>query len=109
MILSHDCFGIKKITMLFHRWVTLGNETLFACSKGRGFKLEDTWMVGYLRIKKLFVLPVIAFCWSHKVGDWKHECVLHINIKTHQRTTQLVALLCPDPPGTAIHGLAAAS
>jgi hypothetical protein len=42
-------------------------ETLFGCLKGRGFNLEDTRVVGYLRMKKLFVLPVIAFCWSHKV------------------------------------------
>jgi hypothetical protein len=37
-------------------------------------------MVGYLRIKKLLVLPVIAFCWKHKVGEWKHDCVLPIAI-----------------------------
>ena len=43
--------------------------TLFGCLKGRGFKLEETRVVGYLRIKKLLVLPVIAFCWSHKVGE----------------------------------------
>ncbi len=65
-------------------------ETLFGCLKGRGFKLEDTRMVGYLRIKKLLVLPVIAFCWSHKVGDWKHDCVLPIKIKTHQRLAQSI-------------------
>ena len=92
---------------------------------------EDTRMVGYLRIKKLLVLPVIAFCWSHKVGDWKHDCVLPIKIKTHQRPAQsifrygldclrsaignrlsaskklmkqLIALLCPVPPGSIFSG-----
>ena len=63
-------------------------ETLFGCLKGRGFNLEDTRVVGYLRMKKLFVLPVIAFCWSHKVGEWKDDCVLPIQTKTHQRPAQ---------------------
>jgi hypothetical protein len=63
---------------------------LFGCLKGRGFKLEETRVVGYLRIKKLLVLPVIAFCWAHKVGDWKHDCVLPIKIKTHQRKAQSI-------------------
>jgi len=100
-------------------------ETLFGCLKGRGFKLEETRVVGYLRIKKLLVLPVIAFCWSHKVGEWKHDRVLPIKLKTHQRRAQsifrygldciraelfnvlgssrkrirkLISLLRPDPP-----------
>jgi hypothetical protein len=41
-------------------------------------------------MKKLFVLPVIAFCWSHKVGEWKNDCVLPIKTKTHQRTAQSI-------------------
>jgi hypothetical protein len=65
-------------------------ETLFGCLKGRGFKLEETRVVGYLRIKKLLVLPVIAFCWTHKVGDWMHDCVLPIKVKTHRRKAQSI-------------------
>ena len=65
-------------------------ETLFGCLKGRGFKLEETRVVGYLRIKKLLVLPVIAFCWTHKVGDWLHDCVLPIKVKTHRRKAQSI-------------------
>jgi hypothetical protein len=30
-------------------------ETLFGCLKGRGFNLEETRVVDYLRIKKLLV------------------------------------------------------
>lgn len=65
-------------------------ETLFGCLKGRGFKLEETRVVGCLRIKKLLVLPVVAFCWAHKVGDWKHDCVLPIKVKTHRRRAQSI-------------------
>jgi len=50
-------------------------QTLFGCLKGRSFKLEEPRIMGYHRIKKLMVLPVIAFCWAHKVGDWKHDGV----------------------------------
>ncbi|MBE8232210.1 MAG: hypothetical protein HAW67_00645 [Endozoicomonadaceae bacterium] len=41
-------------------------------------------------IMKLFVFPVIAFCWSHKVGEWKNDCVLPIKTKTHQRPAQSI-------------------
>ena len=106
----------------------MGNrDTVWVFKRARVYKLEDTRMVGYLRIKKLLVLPVIAFCWSHKVGDWKHDCVLPIKIKTHQRLAQsifrygfdclrselfngvaqskkmmkqLISLLCQTPPNT---------
>jgi hypothetical protein len=37
-------------------------ETLLVCLKGCGFKLEEPLVVGYLRIKKLLVLPVMVFC-----------------------------------------------
>lgn len=63
-------------------------KSLFGCLKGRGFKLEETRVVGYLRIKKLLTLPVIAFCWTHKIGEWKQDCVLPIKIKTHLRRAQ---------------------
>lgn len=111
-------------------------ETLFGCLKGRGFKLEETRVVGYLRIKKLLVLPVIAFCWAHKVGDWKHASILPIKVKTHQRKAQsifrygldcirselfnafsrsnklirkLISLLSPAPPALSAKGLTVTS
>jgi hypothetical protein len=65
-------------------------ETLFGSLKVRGFKLEETRVVGYLRIKKILVLPVIAFCWTHKVGDWMHNCVLPIKVKAHLRKAQSI-------------------
>jgi hypothetical protein len=37
-------------------------ETLFSCLKGRGFNLEDTRVTKLIRIKRLLVLPTIAFC-----------------------------------------------
>ncbi len=59
-------------------------ETLFGCLKSKGFNFEDTHITDYDRIKKLFVLLAIAFCWAHKTGEWRHE---HrpIRIKKHGR------------------------
>ena len=59
-------------------------ETLFSCLKGRGFHFEDTHIVDPERIKKLFVLLAIAFCWCHKIGEWRHE-FRPIKIKKHGR------------------------
>jgi hypothetical protein len=70
--------AIKKYSL---RWEI---ETLFSCLKSRGFYFEDTHITDHERIKKLFVLLAIAFCWSHKTGEWRHE--YHpIKIKKHGR------------------------
>jgi hypothetical protein len=85
LIVASDRFEPAAIRNYGLRWEI---ETLFGCLKGRGFKLEETRVVSYLRIKKLLVLPVIAFCWTHKIGEWKNDCVLPIKTKTHQRRAQ---------------------
>ena len=59
-------------------------ETLFGCLKGRGFNFEDTHVVDIYRIKKIFVLLAIAFCWAHKTGEWQHT-IKPIKIKKHGR------------------------
>ena len=59
-------------------------ETLFGCLKSKGFNFEDTHITDYERIKKLFVLLSIAFCWAHKTGEWRHE-IRPIKIKKHGR------------------------
>jgi hypothetical protein len=48
------------------------------------WELEDTHITNHERIKKLFVLLAIAFCWSHKTGEWQHE-IKPIPIKKHGR------------------------
>jgi hypothetical protein len=59
-------------------------ETLFSCLKSRGFYFEDTHVIDHERIKKLFALLAIAFCWAHKTGEWRHE-FRPIKIKKHGR------------------------
>jgi len=71
--------AIKKYGL---RWEI---ETLFGCLKGRGFNFEDTHVTDKNRIKKIFVLLAIAFCWAHKTGEWQHE-ITPIKIKKHGRS-----------------------
>ena len=87
LILITPKFTYNAVEKYGLRWEI---ETLFGCLKGRGFNLEDTRVVSYLRVKKLLVLPVIAFCWAHKIGEWKHDSVLAIKVKTHQRRSQSI-------------------
>jgi hypothetical protein len=60
-------------------------ENLFQCLKGRGFHLEDTRLTRYYRIKKVMALQALAFCWAHKVGEWKHQAVKPLIVKKHGR------------------------
>jgi hypothetical protein len=54
---------------------------LFFCLKGRGFNLEETRRTDRSRIKRLLVVPAIAFCWAHRTGEWRHENIKPIKIK----------------------------
>jgi hypothetical protein len=38
-----------------------------------------------VRIKRLGVIPVIAFCWAHYTGEWRHAYVKLIKVKKHKR------------------------
>ncbi|MDI1232601.1 MAG: transposase [Methylobacter sp.] len=58
-------------------------ENLFQCLKGRGFHLEKTRLTHYFRIKKVMALLAIAFCWSHKTGEWKHKVIRPLKTKKH--------------------------
>jgi hypothetical protein len=51
LIVANASFNPKAIEEYGLRWEI---ETLFGCLKGQGFTLEDTRVVGYLRLKKLF-------------------------------------------------------
>ena len=59
-------------------------ETLFACLKTRGFRLESTHLRDLQRISKLFALLAVAFCWCYRIGIWLNE-QKSIRICTHQR------------------------
>lgn len=82
LIVASDQAYPDAIAIYGKRWQI---ETLFACLKGRGFNLEETRITDRTRIKRLLVVPVMAFCWAHRTGEWRHEAVKPIKVKKHQR------------------------
>jgi hypothetical protein len=82
LIVASDRACPDAITLYGKRWQI---ETLFACLKRRGFNLEETRVTDRVRIKRLLVVPVMAFCWAHHTGEWRHENIKPIKIKKHQR------------------------
>jgi len=60
-------------------------ETLFGCLKTRGFRFEDTHVTHTDRIDRLLVLLAIGFCWAYKTGEWIHENLARIKLKSHGR------------------------
>jgi hypothetical protein len=84
LIVATDSLLTDPIAHYGKRWQI---ETLFGCFKSRGFNFEETHMVNPARINKLLTLLSIAFCWAHKIGEWRHE-EKAIPIKKHGRKSQ---------------------
>lgn len=82
LIIASSKAGDNAIEIYGKRWEI---ETLFSCLKSRGFNLEDTHITNRLRLKRLLVIPIIAFCWAHRTGEWRHESIKPIKIKKHRR------------------------
>ncbi|NIP23505.1 MAG: IS4 family transposase, partial [Phycisphaerae bacterium] len=74
---NQDAIGVYRL-----RWEI---ETLFGCLKSRGFHFEDTHITDPERIQKLVGVLAIAFAWSHRVGEWRHEHSEPIKVKKHGR------------------------
>ena len=70
LIVATDRLLADPIALYAKRWEI---ETLFGCLKSKGFHFEDTRMVEPARLNKLLVLLTIAFCWMHRIGEWRHE------------------------------------
>jgi hypothetical protein len=61
--------GCKNaIPVYLRRWEI---ENLFQGLKGRGFRFEETHMTKHDRLSTLIAVLAVAFCWAHKIGEWK--------------------------------------
>lgn len=85
LILAGNQYFKKPMTVYGYRWEI---ETLFQSLKGRGFHWEETRLTTPDRIKKMMALLAIAFCWSHKMGEWKHKEIKPLQVKKHGRLEQ---------------------
>ena len=82
LIVASSEENAQAISVYRLRWEV---ETLFSCLKGRGFRFEDTHMSDPDRIQKLVAVLAIAFAWSHRVGEWRHDGKEPIKVKKHGR------------------------
>lgn len=60
-------------------------ETLFRSLKSSGFNIEDTHVTNLKRLERLFLLVMIAFTWSYRLGDYIDQNIKPIIIKKHGR------------------------
>ena len=80
MIVATNQSPKNAIPIYLRRWEI---ESLFQGLKGRGFRFEETHMTELDRIEKLMAVLAIAFCWAHKVGEWKAHTRKAISFKKH--------------------------
>ncbi|MBK8538166.1 MAG: hypothetical protein IPL59_25620 [Candidatus Competibacteraceae bacterium] len=52
---------------------------------------RTNWKWGKKNIKKLLIVPVTAFCWSYRTGEWQPDLVKPITVKKHLRSRFAVA------------------
>jgi hypothetical protein len=64
-------------------------EVLFQALKSRGFNFEETHVKDEDRLKRLFAVLALAFCWAYHVGAWRHA-VKPIRIKKHERPARSI-------------------
>lgn len=81
LIVATDRWLADPIGLYGKRWEI---ETLFGCLKSKGFQFEETRLLEPARLNKLIVVLAVAFCWMHKIGEWRHEQKA-IPIKKHGR------------------------
>jgi hypothetical protein len=71
----------KKLPLLYRkRWSI---ETFFQSLKKRGYDLESTHIKAFDRLKKLFAVVCIAYCFCLGVGVYYHEKIQKIKNKKH--------------------------
>ena len=68
MVVATNQLPKNAIAIYLRRWEI---ECLFSSLKGRGFRFEETHITKLERIEKLVAVLAIAFCWAHKVGEWR--------------------------------------
>lgn len=68
MIVATNKSPKNAISIYLRRWEI---ENLFQGLKGRGFNFESTRLTRSEKIEKLMAVLAFAFCWAHKIGEWK--------------------------------------
>lgn len=77
--------NLKTDKALIHYQQRWQIECLFKGLKSSGFNIEDTHVTHLDRLERLLSVTMLAFVWCYNVGDFIHEQVKPIVIKTHGR------------------------
>ena len=85
MIVATNQLPKNAIAIYLRRWEI---ECLFQALKGRGFRFKETHMTTLERVEKLTAVLAIAFCWAHKIGEWKATTKKAIPIKKHRESNR---------------------
>lgn len=101
LVVASPTYCVEALRYYAQRWEI---EILFECLKGRGFNLENTRMTGKAKIEKMMAICAIAFVWAHKVGEWVHENLEPIRIKSHGRPEKRIFRLGVDYLADIIRG-----
>lgn len=62
----------NAVPIYLRRWEI---ENLFKALKSGGFNFEDTKITNLDRIDNLLAVVSLAFCWVHKIGEWRDGIV----------------------------------
>lgn len=81
MVVASNQADENAIDKYLNRWSI---ETFFGTLKTRGFNFEQTRLLKRNRMKKLIAVLALTYCWSIKIGLWRHfnEPII---LKKHQR------------------------
>ena len=101
LVVASTTYSPSALSTYAHRWQI---EILFECLKGRGFNLENTRLTDNDKIEKMMAVCAIAFVWAHKVGEWVHEKIEPIRIKSHGRPEKRIFRLGLDYLADTIRG-----
>jgi hypothetical protein len=93
LVVASPTYCFSALSVYGNRWEI---EILFECLKGRGFNLENTRLTDDEKIEKMMAVCAIAFVWAHKVGEWVHENLEPIRIKSHGRPERRIFRLGLD-------------
>lgn len=77
--------NLKTDKALIHYQQRWQIECLFKGLKSSGFNIEDTHVTHLDRLERLLTVTMLAFVWCYNVGEFIHEQIKPIDIKTHGR------------------------
>ncbi|MFB2587343.1 IS4 family transposase [Acinetobacter sp. c1-l78] len=87
VILISNLKSKNRLDLYSHRWQI---ECLFKGLKSSGFQLEDTHVKEIECLHTLISVTLLAFAWCYNIGEYVHQNIQKIKIKSHGRRAESV-------------------